>query len=163
LRVAINIAPRDLERKGFVAEVEAAQSRLPAGVSLILELTERFLLNESAHTAAIFKTLKAQGIKFAIDDFGTHHSNLDLLSRFPFDYVKIDRQFVSQVDIGGAELIKGIVSVTKHFGLQIIAEGVETEAQHQALQEVGVPFGQGYFYQRPLRAEQLASTHQEPG
>ncbi|MDH6147150.1 MULTISPECIES: EAL domain-containing protein [Paraburkholderia] len=153
-RVAVNIAPRDLERKGFAVEVLALSRRLPEGVSLVLELTERLVLSESAHTAAVFRILKAEGIKFAIDDFGTHHSNLDLLSRFPFDYVKIDRQFVSQVDTGGAELIKGIVSVAKHFGLQVIAEGVETEAQHRALQAAGVPFGQGYLYQRPVRVEQ---------
>lgn len=161
LRVAVNISPRDLGRKGFVAEVLAVSSRLPQGVSLTLELTERFLLDKSVHTAAIFRTLRTQGIKFAIDDFGTHNSNLDLLGRFPFDFIKIDRQFVSQVDTGGAELIKGIVAMARHFGLQVIAEGVETEAQHQALQDVGVLFGQGYLYQRPLRAEQLASRLQE--
>ncbi|WP_408346110.1 EAL domain-containing protein [Paraburkholderia sp. RL17-337-BIB-A] len=153
LRVAVNIAPGDLERKGFVAEVLAMSRTLPGGISLVLELTERFLLNESADTLAVFKALKAGGVKFAIDDFGTHHSNLDLLSRFPFDYVKIDRQFVSHVDTGGAELIKAIVAVAKHFGLQIIAEGVETEAQHRALRAVGVSLCQGYLYQRPMRAE----------
>jgi c-di-GMP phosphodiesterase len=159
-RVAVNIAPRDLERKRFVAEILALSRRLPTGVGLVLELTERFLPSESADTTAIFRTLKAEGVKFAIDDFGTHYSNLDLLSRFPFDYVKIDRQFVSEADTGGTELIKGIVSVAKHFGLQVIAEGVETEAQHQALQAVGVPFGQGYLYQRPVRAEQLAKLQE---
>jgi EAL domain-containing protein (putative c-di-GMP-specific phosphodiesterase class I) len=157
LRIAVNIAPRDLERKDFVAEVLALASGLPESVVLVLELTERFLLRESAQTAAVFDTLKAHGVKFAIDDFGTHHSNLDRLSRFPFDFVKIDRQFVNDVDTGGAELIKGIVSVAKHFGLQIVAEGVETESQHAALRAAGVPFGQGYLYQRPVRAEQLAS------
>ncbi|WP_082855051.1 EAL domain-containing protein [Paraburkholderia phytofirmans] len=155
LRVAVNIAPGDLERKGFAAEVLAVSRTLPGGISLVLELTERFLLNESAHTMAAFRALKAGGVRFAIDDFGTHHSNLDLLSRFPFDYVKIDRQFVSQADTGGAGLIKAVVSVAHHFGLQVIAEGVETEEQHQALRAVGVSLGQGYLYQRPLRAEQL--------
>jgi EAL domain-containing protein (putative c-di-GMP-specific phosphodiesterase class I) len=157
LRIAVNVAPRDLERKGFVAEVEALNEKLPAGSSLVLELTERFLLSESARTAAVFRALKAKGIKFAIDDFGTQHSNLDVLNRFPFDYVKIDRQFVNQVDTGGADLIKGIVSVARHFGLQVIAEGVETEAQHQALLSGGVPFAQGFLYQRPVRAGELVS------
>ena len=106
LRIAVNIAPRDLERRGFVAEVIAVAEALPEGVSLVLELTERFLLRKSPGTVAIFETLKAHGVRFAIDDFGTQHSNLDLLSRFPFDYVKIDRQFVAQVDTGGADLIR---------------------------------------------------------
>ncbi|CAB3809835.1 EAL domain-containing protein [Paraburkholderia fynbosensis] len=157
LRIAVNVAPGDLERKGFVAQVESVSDGLPPGVSLVLELTERFLLGESVRTAITFKTLRAKGVSFAIDDFGTHHSNLELLGRFQFDFVKIDRQFVNQANAGGADLISGIVSVAKHFGLQVIAEGVETEAQHQALLAAGVPFAQGYLYQRPVRAEQLAS------
>ena len=156
LRIAVNVAPGDLERRGFVAEVEALTAGLPPGITVVLELTERFLLAGSARTTTIFNALKARGVRFAIDDFGTQHSNLDLLGRFQFDYVKIDRQFVSQVDAGGAELIAAIVSVAKHYGVQIIAEGVETESQHAALHAAGVPFVQGYLYQRPVTAEQLA-------
>ncbi|HEX7935587.1 MAG TPA: cyclic diguanylate phosphodiesterase [Paraburkholderia sp.] len=161
LRIAVNVAPGDLQRKGFVAEVEALTAALPTGGTLVLELTERFLLGKSARTAAIFNALKAKGVKFAIDDFGTQHSNLDLLGRFEFDYVKIDRQFVNQVDAGGADLISGIISVAKHYGLQVIAEGVETESQHAALLAAGMPFAQGYLYQRPVRAEQLAQWRHE--
>lgn len=160
LRIAVNVAPRDLERRGFVAQVEALTAELPASACLVLELTERFLLSKSTHTAATFNALKAKGVKFAIDDFGTEHSNLDLLGRFPFDFVKIDRQFVSEVDKGGAELIRGIVSVARHYGLEVIAEGVETESQHAALSAAGVPFAQGYLYQRPVRAEQLAQLRE---
>lgn len=162
LRIAVNVAPRDLERKGFVAQVEALTAGLPPGITLVLELTERFLLGRSDRTATIFSALKARGVKFAIDDFGTQHSNLDLLGRFEFDYLKIDRQFVNQADAGDADLIAGIVSVAKHYGLQVIAEGVETESQHAALLAAGVPFAQGYFYQRPVRAEHLAERLRFP-
>ncbi|WP_243672277.1 EAL domain-containing protein [Paraburkholderia kirstenboschensis] len=161
LRIAVNVAPGDLERRGFVAQVEDLIVVLPAGVSLVLELTERFLLAGSTRMAAIFNALKARGVRFAIDDFGTQHSNLDLLGRFEFDYVKIDRQFVNQVDTGGADLIAAMVSVAKHYGLQVIAEGVETESQHAALLAAGVPFAQGYLYQRPVRAEQLPQRRHE--
>ena len=161
LRIAVNVAPGDLERRGFVAQVEALTAGLPAGVSLVLELTERFLLAGSTRTAATFNALKARGVRFAIDDFGTQHSNLDLLGRFDFDYVKIDRQFVDQVATGGADLIAAMVSVAKHYGLQVIAEGVETEIQHAALLAAGVPFAQGYLYQRPVRAEQLPQRRHE--
>jgi EAL domain-containing protein (putative c-di-GMP-specific phosphodiesterase class I) len=160
LRIAVNVAPRDLDRRGFLDQVEAITAELPAGVCLVLELTERFLLSKSVHTAATFSALKAKGVKFAIDDFGTEHSNLDLLGRFAFDFVKIDRQFVSDVDKGGAELIRGIVTVARHYGLEVIAEGVETESQHAALPMVGVPFAQGYLYQRPVRAKQLAQLRE---
>lgn len=160
LRVAVNIAPNDLERKDFVAEVLGISETLRPGLSLILELTERFLLNRSPRTLAVFETLKARGVHFAIDDFGTEHSNLDRLSRFPFDFVKIDQKFIGEVDTDGAELIKGIVSMARHFDLQIVAEGVETESQHEALREAGVPYAQGYLYERPLVAKQLFERQQ---
>ncbi|CAB3751912.1 EAL domain-containing protein [Paraburkholderia humisilvae] len=155
LRVAVNIAPMDLQRKDFVADVLAVNNALAPDVTLVLEVTERFLLEKQSRTQAVFDTLKAHGVQFAIDDFGTQHSNLDLLGRFPFDYVKIDGQFVRQVDKGGAALIKAIAAVAKHYGMEVIAEGVETEAQHAALREVGVPFAQGYLYQRPVSASEL--------
>ncbi|MFM0498480.1 EAL domain-containing protein [Paraburkholderia caledonica] len=157
LRIAVNIAPHDLTRNGFVDEVLAVVRRLPSNVILVLELTERFLLSGTAETSAAFATLRAEGVKFAVDDFGTEHSNLDLLGRFPFDFVKIDRQFVSQVDIGGADLISGIVALARHFGVEVIAEGVETQSQHEGLKSVGVPYAQGYLYQRPASAQQLAT------
>jgi EAL domain-containing protein (putative c-di-GMP-specific phosphodiesterase class I) len=97
-------------------------------------------------------------VKFAIDDFGTEYSNLDLLRRFPFDYIKIDRQFVNQVDTGGTGLISGIVTLARHFGLEVIAEGVETQSQHDGLLAAGVPYAQGYLYQRPVAASMLAAS-----
>ncbi|MBN3763424.1 EAL domain-containing protein [Burkholderia sp. Ac-20365] len=155
LRVAVNVAPMDLERKDFVADVLAANDTLPDDITLVLEVTERFLLDKHPRIEAIFNVLKAQGVQFAIDDFGTQHANLDLLGRFPFDYVKIDGQFVRQVDRGGSELIRAIAAVSKHYGMEVVAEGVETEAQHEALRSLGIPFGQGYFYQRPVPVSQL--------
>jgi EAL domain-containing protein (putative c-di-GMP-specific phosphodiesterase class I) len=155
LRIAVNVGPRDLARKGFVAEVRALSRKLPAGMCLVLELTERFLLHDDARTTEVFRALKQEGVRFAVDDFGTQYSNVDALGRFPFDYVKIDRQFTNRIDTGGAEIITAMVSVARHFGLQVIAEGVETETQHQALLTAGVPFAQGYLYQRPVRADEL--------
>lgn len=163
LRVAVNVAPMDLERKDFVADVLAVNDTLPDGITLVLEVTERFLLDKHPRIEAIFETLKAQGVQFAIDDFGTQHSNLDLLGRYPFDYVKIDGQFVRQVDRGGAELIRAIAAVSKHYGMEVVAEGVETQAQHDALRSLGIPYGQGYFYQRPVPVSQLfAETNTQP-
>ncbi len=155
LRIAVNIAPKDLERARFVSVVEETIRALPPGFTLVLEVTERILLEKNARTTEIFQALRSKGAQFAIDDFGTHHSNLDMLSRFPFDYVKIDRQFVAQLNDGGARLIEGIAAVAHHYDLKIIAEGVETEAQHSALRAVGIQYAQGYLYRRPQRAENL--------
>ncbi|ACC74743.1 EAL domain-containing protein [Paraburkholderia phymatum] len=155
LRIAVNVAPMDLERKDFVADVLAVHATLPADITLVLEVTERFLIDKHPRTDVIFNLLKAQGVRFAIDDFGTQHSNLDLLGRFPFDYVKIDGEFVRQVDKQGGELIRAIAAVSKHYGMEVIAEGVETQAQHEALRSLGIPYGQGYLYQRPVPASRL--------
>lgn len=151
-RITVNVAPMDLERKGFVSEVLALVAGLPSSTVLVLEVTERFLLGRHPRVRMIFDTLREHGVRFALDDFGTEHSNLDLLGRFPFDYVKIDKQFIEQVDKGGASLIEGIAAVAAHYGMQVIAEGVETQAQHDALRRLGIPFGQGYLYQRPAPA-----------
>jgi len=161
LRLAVNIAPMDLQRKNFVVDVLAVNERLPDDITLVLEVTERFLLERNPRIDVVFSTLKSHGVKFAIDDFGTHHSNLDLLNRFPFDYVKIDGQFVHQIDRKGSELIRGIAAVSKHYGMEVIAEGVETESQHEALRSLGIPFGQGYFYQRPLPVSMLFAQTRE--
>jgi len=155
LRIAINVAPKDLERPRFVSVVEEAIRGLPPGFTLVLEVTERILLEKNARTTAMFAALRATGARFAIDDFGTHHSNLDMLSRFPFDYVKIDRQFISQLTTVNARLIEGIAAVAHHYDLKIIAEGVETEEQHRALHAVGIQYAQGYLYQRPQRPTDL--------
>ncbi|WP_175780279.1 EAL domain-containing protein [Burkholderia anthina] len=155
LRIAVNVAPKDLERPRFVSVIEETIRQLPPGFTLVLEVTERFLLEKNARTTAMFLALRAKGAKFAIDDFGTHHSNLDLLSRFPFDYVKIDRQFISPLKTGNAKLIEGIAALAHHYDLKIIAEGVETEEQHRALHAVGIQYAQGYLYQRPQRPENL--------
>lgn len=154
-RIAVNVAPMDLERKGFVSEVLELTERLPEATILVLEVTERFLLARHPRVRTIFETLREHGVRFALDDFGTEHSNLDLLGRFPFDFVKIDRQFIDQVDKGGASLIEGITTVAGHYGMQVIAEGVETEAQHEALRRLGIPYGQGYLYRRPVAAAEL--------
>ncbi|MEX3936248.1 EAL domain-containing protein [Paraburkholderia phymatum] len=155
LRLAVNIAPMNLERDDFVADVLAVNQKLPDDITLVLELTERLLLQKHPRTEAISQRLKARGVKFAIDDFGTQHSNLDLLGRFPFDYVKIDGQFVRQIDKKGYELIRAIAGMAKHYGMAVIAEGVETSAQHEALRSLGILFGQGYFYQRPVPVSAL--------
>jgi EAL domain-containing protein (putative c-di-GMP-specific phosphodiesterase class I) len=160
-RIAVNVAPMDLERKGFVSEVLALTERLPESTVLVLEVTERFLLGGHARVRKIIETLREHGVRFALDDFGTEHSNLDQLGRFPFDFVKIDRQFIEQVDRGGASLVAGIAAVTGHYGMQVIAEGVETEAQHDALRRLGIPYGQGYLYRRPVAADELFDVRPE--
>lgn len=161
LHLAINIAPRDLERKTFAHGLTTALAASPYAFPLVLEITERGLLGSSEAVLATFATLRAAGIKFAIDDFGTAHSNIDLLRRFEFDFFKIDRQFVSRAMSGGVDLLAGISSLAKHLGTTIIAEGIEHEAQHRVIADLGIGCAQGYLYAKPMRAETLAAAYRQ--
>ena len=89
-------------------------------------------------------------MKFAVADFGTENSNISLLQRFPFDYIKIDRQFIDRVASRDRQLIEGISFLANKLGASIVAEGVEEIGQYEALKEIGVAFAKGFFFQRPL-------------
>lgn len=149
MHIAVNVAPLNIRRKDFEAELIALQNRMPAGAALVLELTERHLLADQGVVMEAFDRLRRAGIRLAVDDFGTRNSNLDLLRTFPFDYLKIDRQFTQDVDEDAKALLASIVAMAHHFRLVVVAEGIETEAQHALLAEIGVDCAQGYLYQRP--------------
>ncbi len=104
-------------------------------------------------------------MRFALDDFGTDRSTLAQLQDFRFDYLKIDQRFVAELEQDRTELIRGIIALARQIGLTLIAEGIETERQHQSLFDLGVAYGQGFFYAQPMSAASLArwlavgSTH----
>jgi EAL domain-containing protein (putative c-di-GMP-specific phosphodiesterase class I) len=94
-------------------------------------------------------------IRLEIDDFGTGYSSLSYLQRLPFDILKIDRSFVSKLDAGGGSvnIVKAILELGHSFGMKVIAEGVETEAQLSSLRQLGCKYIQGYLFSRPLDAD----------
>lgn len=149
LHIAVNAAPLSLRRRTFLGDLAALQRAMPDGSGLVLEITERHLLADTGATREAFDRLHQAGIRLAVDDFGTRNSNLDLIKSFPFDYLKIDRQFTQDVDANARALLRGIVGMAHHFHLTVIAEGIETEAQHALIAEAGVDLAQGYLYQRP--------------
>ncbi|AZG14378.1 EAL domain-containing protein [Cupriavidus pauculus] len=149
LHMAVNAAPLNLRRRTFLHDLDALQRAMPDGSGLVLEITERHLLGDSGATREAFDRLHESGIRLAVDDFGTRNSNLDLIRSLPFDYLKIDRQFTQDVDANARALLRSIVSMAHHFHLVVIAEGIETEAQHALIAEAGVDWAQGYLYQRP--------------
>lgn len=153
-RISINVTPRDIDSDVFLTQILSLRRGLPHRITLVLEIVERSSLHETESTRRNLGRIKAAGIKLALDDFGTKHSNIDVLNKIPFDFVKIDRQYVSKIECG-ANLVKGILSIAKHFNLMAVAEGVETEAQHEALLSAGVAFGQGFYYGRPVPPEVL--------
>ena len=122
---------------------------------LELEVTESMLLKDVDRTSDIFGLLREQGIRLSIDDFGTGYSSLSYLRNFPFDVLKIDRAFIMDAGNhpGGVPLLRAIVAMAKSLGLDVIAEGVETLEQCDLVSCLGCGFSQGFYFSRPLSAE----------
>ena len=133
-----------------------AESGLPPE-SLVLEMTESVLLDDSETVLDILRQLKALGVRLAIDDFGTGYSSLSYLHRFPVDILKIDRSFVERLSHASdnAELARTVVRLGQSLQLQTVAEGVEDSAQFLALRRMGCDIGQGYYFGRPMEAQDM--------
>lgn len=161
-KLSINLCARDIENASAVADLLSFKARLPANTTLVIEFTERVLFADHETTHHVLDRLKSAGIKLAVDDFGTKCNNIDLLTRFPFDFVKIDRQFVAALDHEDTDVFAHMLAIARHFKTSVVAEGVETLSQHNALLQAGVVLGQGYFYGRPLSSEAFFRTEASP-
>jgi diguanylate cyclase (GGDEF)-like protein/PAS domain S-box-containing protein len=156
-RVCVNVSPLQLRQSGFVQEVASVleQTGLP-GTSLCLELTESAVMEDPTLAAASFAALRELGVKVAIDDFGTGYSSLALLRTLPVDLLKVDRSFLSEIDqAGSARVVAAVVGLGATLGLEVVAEGVETQQQVDELIRLGCPYAQGFLYSRPLSPTQL--------
>jgi diguanylate cyclase (GGDEF)-like protein/PAS domain S-box-containing protein len=149
VRMAVNVSSVELRDKDFVAGVRAtlAETGL-APDDLELELTETFLMQDSATIAITLRALKDLGVRIALDDFGTGYSSLSHLKRFPIDTLKIDQAFVRYLVTNGEDaIITGLViSMGKGLHMRVIAEGVETPEQLASLRTLGCPYGQGHYF-----------------
>jgi EAL domain-containing protein (putative c-di-GMP-specific phosphodiesterase class I) len=125
---------------------------------LEFELTETAFMQDPQPTIAVLRALKDMGIQLTLDDFGTGYSSLCYLKRFPIDALKIDKSFVRGLctDAGDAKLVSAVINLGRSFNLQVIAEGVETRAQFIALQRQNCAEGQGYYFQKPIAADEFA-------
>ncbi len=153
IRVAVNLSPIQFKSHRLLETVEQAlaQSNLPPH-RLELEITESVMLNDSEHTLETLHTLRAMGIRISMDDFGTGYSSLSYLRAFPFDKIKIDRSFIEDVGSQDAnfEIIKAVIALGRSLGMSTTAEGVETEAQLEAVRAHGCDEIQGFLFSRPL-------------
>ena len=158
LRVSVNVAPRQLRDPDFAGMVAGTLARygLPAR-ALALEITERMLAGEDPQILAALSALRDLGVSLALDDFGTGYSALAYLRRFPVNELKIDRSFIGGIDRSGDDhaLVEAIVRLAQTFGLGLIAEGIETEGQREALLRLGCVEGQGYLFSRPIPAGEM--------
>jgi diguanylate cyclase (GGDEF)-like protein/PAS domain S-box-containing protein len=157
--IAINISAVELRSSDFVAHVrEILQETGLEPQYLEFELTETAFMQDPQSTIAVLRTLKDMGIHLTLDDFGTGYSSLSYLKRFPIDSLKIDKSFVHGLctDSDDSKLVSAVINLGRSFHLQVIAEGVETREQFLALQAQDCAEGQGYYFHRPIAADEFA-------
>ena len=158
LTLAVNVSPRQFHQAGFVAQVlQALASSGAQARRLRLELTESMLLQDVEDTIAKMAQLRGYGVGFSLDDFGTGYSSLAYLKRLPLHELKIDQSFVRDVlsDPNDAAITRTIIALGTSLGLQVTAEGVETEPQRLFLEKHGCHVWQGYLLAPPLPAERF--------
>jgi len=158
LRLAVNVSARQFRQPDFVAEVSRILAQTGADPTrLKIELTESMVLEDIGDTLEKMRALKALGIGFSLDDFGTGNSSLSYLTRLPLDQIKIDRSFVLHLpeSRNDAIIAQTIITMARSLGLDVIAEGVETEAQRNFLARHRCTAYQGYLFSRPLPLEEL--------
>jgi diguanylate cyclase (GGDEF)-like protein/PAS domain S-box-containing protein len=158
VRVAVNVSPEQLHNPNFVTVVASAlaNSGLPAG-RLELEVTESVFMKEGTCATQVLERILDLGVRLSLDDFGTGYSSLGYLSRTRFSSIKIDRSFVTQASNGVREaiaIIRAVVALARSLDMATTAEGVETEAEHRMVQDLGCTKVQGYYFGRPLPVDE---------
>ncbi|WP_167759247.1 EAL domain-containing protein [Blastococcus sp. TF02A_35] len=161
VRMAVNLSPRQLFDTDVVADVVDAltASGFPAEL-LTLELTEGVLVRDVDAVVTQLEALRALGVRIAIDDFGTGFSSLSYLRKLPADVLKIDRSFVTDLPGGrsATTLIASIVELARTLGLDVVAEGVETDGQRTALRDLNCGLAQGFLFARPQPAGEASAA-----
>ena len=159
--VAVNVSPRELNQPNYAAQVLAVL--LHTGLDptrLVLEVTESTVMTDQHGVIDVLTTLRAAGVRIAIDDFGTGHSSLSRLRTLPVDEVKMDRSFVlaaapeNPATPGDTTMMELLVTLADRLRLDLVAEGIETSRQLQAVREAGCTYGQGFLLGRPHAADQ---------
>lgn len=159
--IAVNVSARQFMEDGFVDSVaRILREEKVAPDAIEIELTESLLLDDEV-AIRILTDLKNIGVSLSLDDFGTGFSSLGRLASMPFNVIKIDRQFVEQMNVGERQLsvVISIIALSHGLGMTVLAEGIETAAQRQALVELGCQRGQGFLFSRPIPAEEFNAKY----
>jgi sensor c-di-GMP phosphodiesterase-like protein len=164
--LGVNFSPEHLSSDRLEPDVrDFLRTVGEEGPGIVLEITERSLMKNTDQARRNLEALRGEGVGVAIDDFGTGYCSLSYLEQFPFDILKIDRGFVLTIDAEGrsAVVLDAIVNLAHQLGAQIVAEGVETQAQFDYLRARGVTFIQGYLYAMPMTPEAFAQWYRLAG
>ena len=160
LCVNVNLSRRQLTHPGLIQDLQEIISdfSIPPG-HLKLEITETTVMDERYDTIAVLEKIQALGIPIAMDDFGTGHSSLAFLHRFPVDLLKIDKSFVWNMENNRqpTALVQAIVTLARHLDIPVVAEGIETAGQLEQLQAMQCEYGQGYLFAKPMEAQEITS------
>ena len=128
---------------------------------LTVEITESTAMTDPDRTQHILQDMHERGLKLAIDDFGTGYSSLARLKHMPVDVLKIDRSFIRDVDSDrdAASMVSAMIALAQNLGMSALAEGIETEAEWRFLVDRGCPLAQGYYFSRPVPADEIMALH----
>ena len=158
MTVSVNLSPVQLAHADVTRMIGTTVGETAADPGrMVVELTEGALVQNTAANLDKLKAIKATGVRLALDDFGTGFSSLGYLRQFPFDVIKIDRSFITGVDVdeGAAALASSVIRIGRALNLTSLAEGVETVGQADWLTKAGCDEAQGYFFARPMPPDQL--------
>lgn len=153
LQLSVNVSAKEFSRTDFSQRVVSVLDRTGANASLLeIELTESSMVNDVDDVIAKILVLKERGVSFSIDDFGTGYSSLSYLKRLPLNRLKIDQSFVKGIadDHHDAAIVRAVITVARSLGIDVIAEGVESDLQRALLEEDGCHHFQGYLFGKPL-------------
>jgi EAL domain-containing protein (putative c-di-GMP-specific phosphodiesterase class I) len=158
MQISVNISAQEFRSAGFLENIRAILAEFNlAPQQLELELTETALLQDTESSINLLSQLKEIGVRLAIDDFGTGFSSLSYLRQFPIDSLKIDQSFVREAGVGASDgvILNAVIGMGRSLHQRVIAEGIELERQFTFLNSRDCEEGQGFFFSRPLHADQF--------
>lgn len=163
LFVSVNMSSQQFAQKNLPERIENILKTVDLSpTNLRIEITEGVLIDNSASIVEILNAIRSMGIKLSIDDFGTGYSSLSYLHKFPFDTLKIDRSFLENADsdFEKLEILQAMVRLAWNLGLEVVAEGIETQKHFNQIKALRCESGQGFLFSRPLRAEAMEALLQ---
>ncbi|PZD73711.1 Cyclic di-GMP phosphodiesterase Gmr [Acaryochloris thomasi RCC1774] len=165
LKMSVNLSVKQFSQPDLIDRIDQFLEQMELqGHLLTLEITESALMDNPEAASQVLTALRDRNIQLAIDDFGTGYSSLSYLHRFPVDILKVDRSFINRIEDqdNGLRIVEATLAMAHSLGMQVVAEGVETQAQALQLQQLGCEYAQGYLFSKPLAAETAAGVLAQP-